>query len=70
MDLLDNPDLAFVDDGSIKEGENPFALFRHWLDLAEKSEVNDANAMALATAECTNGAAEGFRRQRLCLLHQ
>jgi pyridoxamine 5'-phosphate oxidase len=30
---------------------NPFALFDTWLDEAEASELNDPNAMALATAD-------------------
>jgi pyridoxamine 5'-phosphate oxidase len=31
--------------------ENPFTLFRQWLDEAEKREINDPNAMALATVD-------------------
>lgn len=31
--------------------EDPFALFTEWLADAEKSEINDANAMAVATAD-------------------
>jgi pyridoxamine 5'-phosphate oxidase len=34
-----------------QSGNDPFALFREWLNEAEKSEPNDPNAMALAT--CT-----------------
>lgn len=51
MDSIDNSDKAFGDDGCLITGENPFALFRDWLELANKSEINDANAMALATAD-------------------
>jgi pyridoxamine 5'-phosphate oxidase len=32
------------------EAEEPFALFAEWLAEAETSEINDPNAMALATA--------------------
>ena len=31
--------------------ENPFTLFRQWFDEAEKREINDPNAMALATVD-------------------
>ena len=31
--------------------QNPFALFDQWLAEARVSEVNDSNAMALATAD-------------------
>lgn len=31
--------------------ENPFDFFRGWLEEAEESEPNDANAMCLATAD-------------------
>lgn len=34
--------------------DEPFALFLSWMAQAEKSEINDPNAMALATAD-TNG---------------
>src|SRR5690242_9430536 len=40
-----------LDDGGIAPAADPFALFRDWLAEAEKSEPNDANAMALATAD-------------------
>ncbi|WP_412057672.1 pyridoxamine 5'-phosphate oxidase [Bartonella sp. DGB2] len=32
---------------------NPFILFGQWLKEAEKHEINDANAMALATVDST-----------------
>lgn len=32
------------------EAENPIALFQRWFDLAAKDELNDPNAMALATS--------------------
>jgi len=40
-----------LDDGGIAPAADPFALFRDWLAEAEKSEPNDPNAMALATAD-------------------
>lgn len=41
------------DDGvaEIPEGQNPFLVFADWLATARKSEPNDPNAMALATAD-------------------
>lgn len=35
------------------ERDEPFALFADWLAKARRSEPNDANAMALATADAT-----------------
>lgn len=40
-----------LDDGGITPAADPFALFRDWMAEAEQSEPNDANAMALATAD-------------------
>jgi pyridoxamine 5'-phosphate oxidase len=40
-----------LDDGGITPAADPFALFGAWMAEAEKSEPNDANAMALATAD-------------------
>jgi len=40
-----------LDDGGIAPAADPFALFAAWLAEAEKSEPNDPNAMALATAD-------------------
>ena len=42
-----------LDDGGISPAADPFALFATWMAEAEKSEPNDANAMALATADET-----------------
>jgi pyridoxamine 5'-phosphate oxidase len=39
------------DDGGIAPDADPFHLFTLWMAEAEKSEVNEANAMALATAD-------------------
>lgn len=44
---LDGAQLA---DSQIPAGADPFALFEEWFALAEEHELNDANAMALATA--------------------
>jgi pyridoxamine 5'-phosphate oxidase len=40
-----------MDDGGIEPASDPFELFAEWMDAAEKSEPNEANAMALATAD-------------------
>ena len=45
------------------ERKDPFNLFGEWLQEAEKSEPNDANAMALATAD-----EEGLPNVRMVLL--
>ena len=52
-----------LDDGGIAPREDPFALFAQWMGEAEKSEPNDANAMALATAD-----ADGIPNVRMVLL--
>lgn len=39
------------DDTSLFSRADPFALFAEWLEAARKSELNDPNAMALATAD-------------------
>jgi pyridoxamine 5'-phosphate oxidase len=43
--------------------EDPFALFGDWLKQAEKQEINDPNAMALATVD-----AQGLPDVRMVLL--
>ncbi len=35
---------------TFKPPDNPYDLFKEWLALAEKNEINDPNAMCLATA--------------------
>ena len=52
-----------LDDGGINAAGDPFALFREWMKEAEASEPNDANAMALATAD-----ADGIPNVRMVLL--
>lgn len=49
--------------GGITGGADPFVLFAAWLAEAEKSEPNDPNAMALATAD-----AQGLPNVRMVLL--
>ncbi len=44
-------------------GEDPFEIARRWLAEAEKSEPNDANAIALATVD-----ADGLPNVRMVLL--
>lgn len=44
---------------------DPFKLFREWFSEAEASELNDPNAMALATAD-----ADGFPDVRMVLLKE
>jgi hypothetical protein len=40
-----------VDDGGIAAARDPFELFSAWLKDAEKTEPNEANAMAVATVD-------------------
>jgi len=40
-----------LDDGGIPPKDDPFVLFDAWMDEAQKTELNEANAMALATAD-------------------
>lgn len=46
-------------------GEDPFALAQSWLIEAEKTEINDPNAIALATVD-----AEGLPNVRMVLLKE
>lgn len=43
--------LAANGDETIFEREDPIALFIEWLEAAKASEINDANAMTLATVD-------------------
>lgn len=52
-----------MDRTGIFAGDDPFALARSWLDEAEKTEVNDPNAIALATVD-----AGGMPNARMVLL--
>ncbi|MGX0877774.1 pyridoxamine 5'-phosphate oxidase [Roseovarius sp. MBR-154] len=46
-------------------GDDPFEIARRWLDAAEESEINDPNAVALATAD-----ADGLPNVRMVLLKE
>lgn len=37
-----------------EDGTNPISLFEQWMDLARAHEVNDPNAMAIATSDAAN----------------
>jgi len=51
--------------GGIFAGDDPFAIARAWLSEAEAKEVNDANAIALATVD-----AGGLPNVRMVLLKE
>ena len=42
---------GLIDDGGIAPKDDPLALFEAWLEEARKTEPNEANAMAIATAD-------------------
>ena len=44
-------------------GDDPFAIIRSWMEAAEDSELNDPNAIALATVDAT-----GMPNARMVLL--
>lgn len=44
-------------------GDDPFAIARRWLEEAEKTEINDPNAIALSTVD-----AQGLPNARMVLL--
>jgi pyridoxamine 5'-phosphate oxidase len=54
-----------IDDGGIQERDDPLALFETWMEQARKSEPNEPNAMALATAD-----AQGRPDVRMVLLKE
>ncbi|WP_424932494.1 pyridoxamine 5'-phosphate oxidase [Amaricoccus macauensis] len=54
-----------ADRSGIFAGDDPFAIARAWLAEAEKSEINDPNAMALATAD-----PDGLPNVRMVLLKE
>lgn len=59
----DYNDTAEANAVEIFDRDEPFDLFAHWLQDAKKKELNDANAMALATAD-----ADGMPDVRMVLL--
>ncbi|NCU21394.1 pyridoxamine 5'-phosphate oxidase, partial [Candidatus Falkowbacteria bacterium] len=54
-----------IDRGGIFAGDDPFQLARDWLTEAEGTEVNDPNAIALATVD-----AAGLPNVRMVLLKE
>lgn len=54
-----------MDRSGIFAGEDPFAIARAWLAEAEPKEINDPNAIALATVD-----AEGMPNVRMVLLKE
>jgi pyridoxamine 5'-phosphate oxidase len=52
-----------INDGGIAAARDPFEMFTAWMKDAEKTEPNEANAMAVATAD-----AEGHPNIRMVLL--
>ena len=52
-----------LDDGGITPARDPFEMFQEWMKEADKHEVNEANAMALATVD-----AAGMPNVRMVLL--
>jgi len=40
-------------DSCFMDLEDPFKLFKFWIDMAKKKEINDPNAFSLATADKT-----------------
>ena len=55
--------VAETEESRIFEGDDPIALFHEWMKLAREKEPEDANAVALATAD-----ADGFPDVRMVLL--
>lgn len=51
------------DDQTLFSGDEPIALFHRWLAEAEKTELNEANAMTVATAD-----SDGMPDARMVLL--
>ena len=54
-----------ADRDGIFAGDDPFAIARSWLEAAEAAEVNDPNAIALATVD-----PEGLPNVRMVLLKE
>ncbi len=56
---------SMTDRTGIFAGDDPFAIARAWMKEAEKSELNDPDAIALATVD-----AQGLPNVRMVLLRQ
>ena len=52
-------------DSCFEEAENPIDLFKKWFSEAEKKEINDPNAVAIASSEFTSST---FPNILTCLL--
>lgn len=63
MNTTDALNEAQLADSVIPSGADPYALFDQWFAEAQASEINDPNAMALATAD-----ASGMPSVRMVLL--
>ena len=63
IDTTTTKQQAPLTSGDFTEAEEPFALFAAWFSEATKSEPNDPNAMALATAD-----ADGLPDLRMVLM--
>ncbi len=61
--MATNADALAQGEADFVRADDPFVLFGSWLALAEKSEPNDPNAMALATVD-----GEGLPNVRMVLL--
>lgn len=53
-----------AESGDFTDAGEPFALFQSWLEDAKSSEINDANAMAVATVD-----SDGLPNVRMVLLN-
>jgi pyridoxamine 5'-phosphate oxidase len=53
------------DRGGIFAGDDPFVIAQRWLEEAEKTEINDANAIALSTVD-----PDGLPNVRMVLLKE
>lgn len=60
---FDGLDEAFDNDSNLIEDSEPFELFKQWMELAKKQELNDPNAMTLATVDD-----DGMPNARMVLL--
>ena len=51
-------------DACFEDEQNPIVLFKKWFAVAEKSEINDPNALSLATStsEGTPSVKDGFTK--------
>jgi pyridoxamine 5'-phosphate oxidase len=61
LEAVDQP--QWLSSGDFTQADDPFQLFRVWFEDATRSELNDPNAMALATVD-----ADGMPNVRMVLL--